>query len=126
MNLANYFSTKVAPLAASPIAKAYISGLFADQATKPVDLSKESVVLTFAAAKRSHDFQVLQSIGDWVLWVDTFFPAAIAQSLEVTESIGRISYYRCSRLLPDWRVYEELGDTLPIIVPQLRAVLSTQ
>lgn len=123
MQLAEYFAERFTIVKASPVAKAYISGLFADQAFKPVDLSRDSLVLSYGAARQSVDFKALQNIGDWVLWVDTCFPESLAQAIEVAESLGRISYYRCSRLLPSWRVYEELADTMPVIVPQLRWAL---
>lgn len=112
--------SRFAPVSASGTAKAYLSGLFADQAHKPIDLSKDSLVLTYYGIRRTVDLTSLQSLGDWVLWTSTVFPEGVA---EIAESLGRLCYYRCYRLVPAWVVYEELADNMPTLVSQLRQAM---
>ena len=118
--LGDYFDAQFTTLAATRAARAYIAGLFVQQAVRPVDYSRESIVLAYAAGP---DFAGLQALGDWVLWVDTVMPGALDGCREVAQSIGRLSYHRCYRRVPEWRVYEELGDNLPRLVHQLRVVI---
>ena len=118
--LCKYFHKLVTKLEASREAKAYILGLFQDQIIKPCDYSKESIVLTYKHAISSYNVEFIQSIGDWVFWVETFYYDHIKDNKAVTESFGRLSYYRCYRLVPSWSVYEELADNLPIYTYKLR------
>jgi len=118
----SYFAECFQTLPASPVARAYLTGLFTQQAVNPIDYSKASLVLTYAQVRSVRDLETLQAVGDWVLWVDTMLPAHQATYREAAQSIGRASYYRCYRLVREWRVYEELADTLPRIVNQLRVL----
>ena len=115
MELERYFSNRFDTLPASNIARAYLTGLFSQQAFRPIDFSDESVVLQYADIRQRHDLERLQRLADWIMWVASYSPESIADHLEVTESIGRASYYRCYRLVPGWRVYEELADNLPLL-----------
>lgn len=118
----DYFSKVVAPLPTNRLTKAYIIGVFADLArgsSYVQDLSKESLVLRHLAGGA---FTEAQATGDWVLWVLTWFPAAVADHRDVVETIGQLAYLRCYRLVPTWRVYDELADQLPTYVRRLAAV----
>lgn len=115
----NPFESLTDHVQASRIAKAYIQGLFQDQISKPIDLSKQSIVLSYYGAFRQLDLKTTQEIADWVLWVMSWHPD-YAGGLESTYlTIGRSAYYRAYRLVPSWTVWEELADTLPSILAEL-------
>ena len=122
--LVDLFEATVDQLPATREAKAYIQGLFLDQADpkQAIDLSKESIVLNHIGLKR-YALNELQRIGDWVLWVLSWFPRSVAQHREVVENLGRLNYLRCYRLVPSWKVYEELGDMLPVYTSRLYRIL---
>ena len=109
-------------LRAAPVVCAYVAGLFA----APVDLSGTSLVLQYAEVCNQYDLRRLQALGDWVLWVEAVLPEANANHHAVVQAVGQASYYRCYRLVPEWRVYEELADTLPTLVAQLRVPSTTR
>lgn len=112
----------VETLPTSRTAKAYVAGLFLDQARgqRIVDFSKDSIVLAHIEVRKLADIDKAQQIGDWALWVSTWFPGHVAASVSLVETFGRLSYHRCYRLVPSWRVYEELADSLPDIIRHLK------
>lgn len=116
MRLSDHFAAQFAALTATRTARAYLAGLFA----APPDLSDRSLVLTYAEVRSLRDLVSLQALGDWVLWVDAVHPEAQASYRALAHSLGRASYYRCYRLVPEWRVYEELADCLPGLVVELQ------
>lgn len=113
--------SEMATIPASQTARAYVLGLFLDQAraARIVDLSRESVVLMYLQALERHEFSEAQRLGDWALWVLSWFPENARGHREVVETLGQINYYRCYRQVPTWVVYEELADTLPSLVRQV-------
>lgn len=85
-----------------------------------IDLSDKSIVLAQAHAKTFVDYQM---IGDWALWVTAFNQSH--QHKQVIESMGRLSYDSCYRLLGrKIGVYEELADELPIITNHIHVRLN--
>lgn len=114
--LARIFEERVQKLPASPKTRAYIQGLFIDQTlpARNVDFSKESMVLAHMEAGIS--LIERQSLGDWSLWVLSWFPKSVERYRDVVETLGRLNYLRCYRLVPSWTVYEELADQLPTFV----------
>ena len=100
----------------SKIAQAYVEGLLLDQVgtvLRPaLDLGRESLVLQYAEIRNQRDFVRLQAMGDWILWSSLVFK----QRSQLRESLGRASYYRAYRLVPSFRVLEELGDLLPQVL----------
>lgn len=103
--------------------RAYVVSVMAGMNPDAVFGPGESVVLAYAEARAAHDFVRFQRIGDWVLWVEVWAPAYVARDRRVVESIGRLSYATCHRILRGtWPIYEELADQLPDIVAELRAV----
>jgi hypothetical protein len=88
------------------------------------DMSRRSIVLAYADAKKNGDFATFQRIGDWVLWVEAMAPESIEHDRAVVESIGRLSYYTCHRIMKgQWGIYEELADELPRIAVRVRRSL---
>lgn len=105
---------------------AYVTGVLADfRHNTENNLSKRSIVLTFDEAQQRGDFAAFQRIGDWVLWVSVVQPQHIVNVKDVAESFGRLSYYRCHRIMRgQWRVYEQLADELPYIVADVQCKLA--
>ncbi len=103
--------------------RAYVVGVLTGFCGSAGDMSRESVVLAYADARRRGDFATFQRIGDWVLWIDAVHPSSIEDHLQVVESIGRMSYYACNHLVKQWPLYEELADDLPRIARVVRCKL---
>ena len=118
--LDRWFADRLQGLRCREDTRAYITGVLSGFRSEG-DMSRESVVLAFADARQRGDFVAFQRIGDWVLWVEAMHPAAIQDNREVVESIGRLSYYTCHRIMRgQWNLYEELADDLPRIAVCVR------
>jgi len=88
------------------------------------DLTNRSVVLAYNDARLTGDFVAFQRIGDWVLWADIIVPTYIEPDREAAESVARLSYYSCNRIMMgQWRCFEQLADELPEIVINVRRKL---
>jgi hypothetical protein len=115
------FSDRLRGLQGNPETIAYIVGVLSKRRWDEDDLSNQSVVLAFHDAGLKGDFATFQRIGDWVLFIDTVFPEHFNGVRECVENIGRLSYYRCFRLMGGkWHVYEELADELPSLAVKVR------
>lgn len=113
--LDHWFADRLQNLKCREDTRAYVAGVLSGFKTND-DMSRESIVLAFYDAKSKGDFVSFQKIGDWVLWSGVIAPAAIKDHREVVESIGRMSYYTCHRIMRgQWNLYEELADNLPRI-----------
>jgi len=124
--LDRWFADRLDGLRCREDTRAYVTGVLAGFRLEG-DMSRESVVLAYAEARTKGDFAAFQRIGDWVLWVDAMNPACIQDNREVVESIGRLSYYTCHRIMRgQWHVYEELADELPRIAHGVRCKLGPQ
>ena len=115
------FADRLKGLPHSPETIAYVVGVLGKRRWEDDDLSNESIVLAYQDASLKGDFASLQRIGDWVLFVDSVMPDHIKDVREVVETLGRLSYYRCFRLMGGkWRIYEELADELPKLAGTVR------
>jgi hypothetical protein len=120
--LSDWFSVSLDGLRCSAVTKSYVIGTFS-RFDLTHDMSRESVVMTYAFAMTSGDFYSFQRVGDWALWVGSFHPTHAHH--EVIETMGRLSYHRCNSMLRNqWKVYEELADKLPTIVDNIHDELS--
>jgi hypothetical protein len=118
--LEDWFCRSLEAVEASPDARAYLVSLFSSMKTTQNDLSNESIVLAFAAARETGQFAKFQRIGDYVLWGLSFAPESF-EVPRVAIDLGRLSYYTCWRLThKEWRVYEELADDLPRLTKETR------
>lgn len=119
--LTSMMETLVARTSATRRAKAYMSGLFIKQArsARVVDFSDQSLVLAHIERRGSYDLDAAQRLGDWVLWMLSFFPAHAGKHRELAETLGRLNYLRCYKLVPSWTVYEEFSDMLPVYTRDL-------
>lgn len=114
--LSQFFDDRVAQIGCQELTKAYVVCTLSN--VQPVDLSKHSIVLTYDRASR---FEHYQSIGDWVLWLGVFCPEKLHEHKTVYESFGRLSYSRCYDIVRrQIKVYEELADSLPVIITNVR------
>lgn len=87
-------------------------------------LGTGSVVLAYQDASARSDFAAYQRIGDWILWVDVVMPDRFNSNRTTVETIGRLSYYACHRILRgQWALFEELADALPEIALDARRKL---
>ena len=125
-HLDTWFSERLKTLRYDVIIQAYITSVLLKFKTSTDAFARdESVVLAFHDAKQSGSFVAYQRIGDWILFVDSFYPESIKSNQDVVESIGQLSYYACYRLLKrQWHVYERLADELPTIAKEIRNTLS--
>lgn len=109
-----WFVERLESLPQSPEVKAYAIGVLQRFVVSTVDdMSNQSLVMAFIDAQASGDFVKFQRLGDWTLW-----HMSCAPNIEtaVVESMGRMSYEACHRILKrQWRVYEELANDLPTL-----------
>lgn len=116
--LDEWFATRLNDVSASQEAKAYVVGVLCNK----VDIVTGSVVLEYIAA--ANDFVGLQSLGDAILFASIIHPGFIAAHRDMNESIARVSYYRCHKILDrKWPVYEELADNFPVLVTNIKDVM---
>ena len=125
-SLDDWFASELDDLRCRTDTKAYVVNLLSR--FKPEDdLANRSVVLTYAIARENGNFATFQRIGDWVLWVDAVHPDSFQENRKIIESIGRLSYYACHRIMKgQWYVYEELADDLPRIAYAVRCKLGAR
>jgi|SRR5579871_4567820 len=119
-----HFAEKLKALPRDPETVAYVVGVLGKRKWEGDDLSQDSILLAYVDANEKGDFAGFQRIGDWVLFADIMVPAHFTGVREFVENVGRLSYYRCFRLMGGkWRVYEELADDFPRLVTQVRQAL---
>lgn len=118
-SLRSWFEERLKVVRASEEARAYVVGLFSSMRGTRDDMSRESVVLAYARARETGDFELHQRIGDWTLWSLSCAPE---QALVV--DLGRLSYLSCYRLTGrSWVVYDELAEGLPRVAWDARRAL---
>lgn len=125
MSCVDFFTARIESLKTSNDTKAYLVGLFSNQALscRAIDFSRQSLTTSFLEIRYSHNLVALQALADWVLWVDSVFPQHFVSYHEWAESIGRLCFYRCYKLVPSWVVYEDLADRLPLFARRLHHAL---
>lgn len=124
--LEGWFADRLRGLSYRPETLAYVAGVMKalGHPREGDDMSRRSVVLAYAEARRTGDFVTYQRIGDWVLWADALVPESIAAEKDAVLTLGRLSYYACYRLMRyKWDVYEELADDLPRITARVRRAI---
>ena len=115
------FADRLQGLPVSAEVNAYVVGVLGKRRWDEDNMCQQSLVLAYQAAALSGDFTAFQRIGDWVLWVDSVMPAHVKETHDVVQNLGRLSYYRCYRMMGGrWKVYEELADELPALVQHVR------
>jgi hypothetical protein len=111
-NLNSFFHKQLKELRCDENTKAYIVSVLEKFKTSASDYSKDSITILYSEAKFRQDFYTFQNIGDWLFMCNSLFPEHLNNaSLEYYQSIGRLSYYSCYRLINyKWKVYETLAD----------------
>lgn len=111
-NINDFFEEKLNDLNCQEDTRAYIISIYAKYKNSDFDLSKDSITLLFAQARKKHNFYDYQNLGDWVFFSNTFAPNHLnAASKDYYDTVGRISYYSCYNLInKKWKLFEELSD----------------
>lgn len=130
-NIREWFTDKLQHIDATPNATAYVINVLASMAcnSKTIasyDLSSESIVLAYIAAKHLHSFDAYVRIGDWILYRrSTNLIDLHRDDVEVT--MARLSYYTCYRMMgKSWIVYEELADNFVPFTKQVASKITVQ
>lgn len=119
--LIKYFKPVIDKLAYSNEVNAYLLNLLIE-IKKSEDFSKDSLTLKYIEAKSNYSFSSYQSLGDWILFCQVYFPKHLAGAEErYYSAIAQTSYYNCYIMLKrQWKLFEELADLYPEIVKDLR------
>lgn len=87
------------------------------------DMSHESVVLAFAAAKETMRFETFQRIGDWTLWSLSSNRPTDDAVVNVYRTFGSTSYAICNSMLRGrWELYGVLANELPEVANKISQV----
>lgn len=110
--VADFFEKRLGDLHCQYDTRAYIVGILGKYQSAKFDLSKESLTLYFAEARQHHNFAKYQACGDWVFYCRVVMPEHLRHaSPEYYDTMARLSYYACYRLLNrQWKSFEELAD----------------
>jgi hypothetical protein len=122
-SIEKFFIEKVNSVPCQEDTRAYIVSIFVGfYASDHKDFSKDSLTLEYAKAQSEYNFELFQQIADWILFVKTMYPKSLVVSNEYYDTLARLSYYKCYRILDrQWKLFEELADRFPIVVKHLRA-----
>ena len=119
--LIEYFKPVIDKIAYSNEVNAYILNLLI-KINKSQNFSKESLTLKYIEAKENYNFSSYQSLGDWIMFCQIYFPKHLNNAEEkYYNAIAQTSYYNCYIMLKrQWKLFEELADLYPDIVKDLR------
>lgn len=121
-NITNFFEEKLNDLECQRDTKAYIISIYGKFKTAQFDLSKDSVTIRFAQARNNHDFLTYRNLGDWIFFANTLAPDHLRfASKDYYDTVGRLSYYSCYKLIDrQWKLFEELSDNFIILEEQVK------
>jgi hypothetical protein len=104
-----FFEQALQNLSCDKLTKAYILNILLDNIKNfhHIDIST-----TYINAVTKYDFKSFQSLGDWIFFLESIYPKSLrAASQDFYFNIGRMSYFKCYKLLNrKWPLYEELSD----------------
>lgn len=125
-DITHFFEDKLSDLNCQEDTKAYIIGIFGKYRTSNHDYSKYSVGSMFAQARNNHDFLLYQNLGDWIFFINTLAPQHFKNaSKDYYDTVGRLSYYSCYRLINrQWKLYEELADNFIVLEKEIKSKIS--
>lgn len=111
-NITNFFEELLTDIECQYDTKAYIISIYGKYKSAEFDLSKDSITLRFAQARHKQDFLTYQNLGDWIFFANTIAPDHLQYaSKEYYDTIARLSYYSCYKLINrQWKLFEELSD----------------
>lgn len=121
-NISSFFDELLIDLKCQRDTKAYIVSIYGKYKTAEFDLSKDSVTLLFAQARSKQDFLTYQNLGDWIFFANTIAPNHLQDaSKDYYDTVGRLSYYSCYKLINrEWKLFEELADNFIILEEQVK------
>lgn len=125
LNLNKFFQNWFNDLDCDDVTKSYIIGTLANYKSSLNDYSKDSVTILYAEAKYAQDFNKFQSIGDWLLLTEIFFPEHLKNASEnYYNSLAQMSYYSCYILIHrKISVYEKLADEFGYLTRSARKII---
>jgi len=125
-NVTSFFEELLIDLKCQQDTKAYIISIYGKYKSAEFDLSKDSITLQFAQARDKHDFLTYQNLADWIFFANTIAPSHLQfASKDYYDTIGRLSYYSCYRLINrQWKLFEELSDNFLVLEDQVKNKLS--
>lgn len=111
-NITIFFEELLTDIECQYDTKAYIVSIYGKYKSAEFDLSKDSITLRFAQARNKQDFLTYQNLGDWIFFANTIAPTHLQYaSKEYYDTIARLSYYSCYKLInKQWKLFEELSD----------------
>lgn len=126
-NINDFFSEVLKDLKCQEDTRAYIVSIYSKYSHAVHDLSKDSVTLLFSQARQKQDFPTYQNIGDWIFFANTWAPRHMQFcSKDYYDTIGRLSYYSCYKLInKQWKLFEELADNFISLEHQVSRKLHT-
>lgn len=121
-NITNFFEELLTDIECQYDTKSYIISIYGKYKSSEFDLSKESITLLFSQARNKQDFLTYQNLGDWIFFSNTIAPNHLNNaSKEYYNTIARLSYYSCYKLIDKkWRLFEELADNFSILENQVK------
>jgi hypothetical protein len=119
--LIKYFKPTIDKLAYSKELNSYLLNLLVT-IDKLENLSKNSLTLKYIEAQSNYNFNLYQSLGDWILFCQVNMPEHLKNAEEkYYNALAQNSYYHCYIMLKrQWKLFEELADMYPNIVKDLR------
>lgn len=123
LSLEDFFISKIQNVPSREDTKAYIISTLTKYKNADKDLSHSILTVEFSKAKEQYSFEKYQDIGDWILFAKSIYPKSLQNaSDDYYLSMAQMSYYRCHIILNrTWAVFEELSDSLPIIINYLQS-----
>jgi hypothetical protein len=121
-----FFQNELSNLNCDENTKSYIIGIFYKYRSSQFDYSGQSITIKFAEAKASHNFESYQNLADYLFFMGSIFPEYLNYtSKDYYQTIGRLSYYTCYRLInKQWKSFEELSDRFPELENETRNLLN--
>jgi len=126
-NLNDFFVQVLEDLPCRVDTKSYIVGIFTKYKTAQDDFSKDSITMLYSEAKMHHNFSKYQNLADWIFFANTIAPQHLNNaSKDYYQTIARLSYYSCYRLIDkQWVCFEELADNFISIEHQVKKRLTS-
>lgn len=121
-NITKFFEEILNDLECHQDTRAYIISIYGKYKNADFDLSKDSVTLLFSQARLKQDFLTYQNLGDWIFFANTIAPNHLKfASKEYYDTIARLSYYSCYKLInKQWKLFEELSDNFITLESQVK------
>jgi len=125
-NITNYFGQILNDLNCGRETASYIISIYGKYKSSSCDLSQDSITLLFAKARSKQDFAIYQNLGDWIFFSNTINPSHLQDaSKEYYDTIARLSYYSCFKLInKEWKLFEELSDNFIYLESQVKEKFS--